>query len=204
MWETELVETPIRNRNTLFGSNVDFWDRLNASIDVWCSTGQPVTEYFLTPYILAESLSVKPYEAYTSIDDLYRQTRLDPKYIRPSQSTYSKFAVHPWGERYTVEGNVNWLINNPGYDLPADPIRVFIKQPYMDDWGPLTKHGFTGNPTNLANGEIYTLDHKRWVAYMEAGRDSIPIQWVTDDLFLRSQRWKFTTTNEGISILPEP
>jgi hypothetical protein len=204
MWEGEFVQTPIQHRNTIFGSGADFWDRFNASIDVWCSTGQPVTEYFLTPYLIAESLRTKPYEALSPIDDLYNQTSLDPKYIRPSQQSYSTTGPLPGGEIYTVDDNIQWLVNNPGKELPVKPIRVFIKQPYMNEWGPLTKHGYTGNPINLANGEIYTIDHRRWISYLEAGRDSIPIQWVTDDVFLRSQRWKFDTLNEGISILPKP
>jgi hypothetical protein len=60
LWESEFVEVPIANRDILFGSDASFWDRLNAAIDVWCSTGQPVTEYFLLPMVLASELDLSP------------------------------------------------------------------------------------------------------------------------------------------------
>jgi hypothetical protein len=108
------------------------------------------------------------------------------------------------GSVYTVEANIQWLKEHPDQDLPSlRPIRIFRKVASMDEWGPLTRFGFTGNPKNLVNGEIYTLDHRRLVAYRQAGRKSIPVQWV-DLNIARDERWKFDTKNGGLSITARP
>ena len=102
------------------------------------------------------------------------------KEIRFSQKTYSPTGRiydenGEWtGERYSVEENIELLKNNPDKDLP--PIRIFVKEDEMNGWGPKTYKGYTGDPKNLENGKIYTLDHRRLVAYREAGRDTIPIK----------------------------
>ncbi len=131
-------------------------------------------------------------------------TRLDPEEIRYSQSTFSKTGKTKEGGRYTVEGNVLWLRDHPGQVLPwGGPIRVFRKEAFMDEWGPMTKRGYKGDPRNLENGKIYTLDHRRLVAYRRAGRESIPVEWA-DLKTVKDNRWKFTTPNRGISIAPKP
>jgi hypothetical protein len=108
------------------------------------------------------------------------------------------------GDEFTVEAMIQWLKEHPDQDPPwLKPIRIFRKVPSMDEWGPLTKFGFTGAPKNLVNGEIYTLDHRRLVAYRQAGRKSIPIKWV-DLNIVRDERWKFDTKNGGLSITPRP
>jgi len=132
-----------------------------------------------------------------------RFTRLDAEKIRFSQATFSKSGKTEDGSEYTVEANVQWLREHPDQDLPfGEPIRVFRKEPFMDEWGPATRSGYTGDPKNLVNGEIYTLDHRRLVAYKQAGRKSVPFQWA-DLNTVRDQRWKFSTTNGGISITPQ-
>lgn len=130
--------------------------------------------------------------------------RLDAAQIRYSQSTYSLYGKTEEGGIYAVADNVQWLKDHPNQDLPwGGPIRVFRKQAFMDEWGPLTEHGFTGDPKNLENGEIYTLDHRRLVAYQLADRKTIPVQWanLTE---VRENSWKFTTPNGGRSIAPMP
>ncbi len=127
---------------------------------------------------------------------------LNPRNIRYSQKYYSSTGIRrDTGERYTVEENAELLRNNPDKDLP--PIRVFRKEKFMDEWGPLEKYGHRGDPVNLIDGEIYTLDHRRLVAYRMAGRDSIPVRWATLDE-IRSDRFKFSTPNGGTSIVPNP
>ena len=63
------------------------------------------------------------------------------------------------GKYYNVDKNVAQLANDDNFDLPA--IRVFVKTDDMNKWGPLTdKYGHTGDPKNLENGMVYTLDHR--------------------------------------------
>jgi hypothetical protein len=66
-------------------------------------------------------------------DDL-NTSRLNPQDIRYSQSPYST-----QGDGYTVSGNTKRLETNPGLDLPTKPIRIFVKDPIIDFWGPQTK-----------------------------------------------------------------
>jgi len=122
-------------------------------------------------------------------------SRLEAAQIRYSQSTYSIRGETDEGDLYTVEENVQWLRDHPDQELPwGEPIRVFRKQAFMDEWGPLTQIGFTGDPKNLDNGEIYTLDHRRLVANRLAGRKTVPVQWASLSV-VRDNRWKFTTSN---------
>ena len=131
-------------------------------------------------------------------------SRLDTAQIRYSQSSYSLYGEIEEGELYKVEENVQWLKDHSDQDLPwGGPIRVFRKQAFMDDWGSLSQGNFAGDPKNLDTGEIYTLDHRRLVAYRMAARKSIPVQW-TSPTVVRDNRWKFTTTNGGRSIAPSP
>lgn len=139
-----------------------------------------------------------------TVDSPNRIARLDPERIRFTQSTYSETGKTDDGAEYTVEGNAQWLREHPDQDFPwTGPIRVFRKEAFMDDWGPMTGFGYTGDPKNLINGEIYTLNHRRLVAYRRAGRKSIPVEWV-DLNIVRDQRWRFTTTTGGFSITPQP
>jgi hypothetical protein len=131
-------------------------------------------------------------------------SRLEAAQIRYSQSTYSLYGKTDEGGLYMVEENVQWLNDHPDQELPwGGPIRVFRKQAFMDDWGALSQGGFTGDPKNLENGAIYTLDHRRLVAYRLAGKKTIPVQWVSLDV-VKDNRWKFTTSNGGRSIAPSP
>lgn len=151
----------------------------------------------LAELYVAESLAGE------AVETAQRFTRLDAEKIRFSQATFSKSGKTEDGGQYTVEGNVQWLREHPDQDLPwGEPIRVFRKEAFMDEWGPATRSGYTGDPKNLVNGEIYTLDHRRLVAYKQAGRKSVPVQWA-DLNTVRDQRWKFSTTNGGISITPQ-
>lgn len=139
-----------------------------------------------------------------SVDSPNRIARLDPERIRFSQSTFSETGKTLDGDEYTVEENAQWLRQHPDQDFPwSGPIRVFQKAAFMDEWGPMTRFGYTGDPKNLINGEIYTLDHRRLIAYRRAARKSIPVEWA-DLNIVRDQRWKFTTTTGGFSITPTP
>ena len=131
-------------------------------------------------------------------------SHLEAAQIRYSQSTYSIRGEIEEGDLYLVEENVQWLRDHPNQELPwGGPIRIFRKQAFMDEWGPLSQEGFTGDPKNLAKGEIYTLDHRRLVAYRLAGRKTIPVEWAHLSV-VWDNRWKFTTTNGGHSIAPNP
>jgi hypothetical protein len=131
--------------------------------------------------------------------------RLPAEAIRYTQATFSISGSTADGTgTYTVEDNIKWLRDNPDKDLPwGGPIRVFRKQAFMDEWGPLTRNLFTGDPKNLENGMIYTLDHRRLVAYRRAGRQMIPVEWANLRL-VRDQRWRFTTTDRGQNIAGIP
>jgi hypothetical protein len=130
--------------------------------------------------------------------------RLDVDKIRYSQASYSVTGDAEDGSAYSVQDNIQWLREHPGEDLPwGGPIRVFRKQAFMDRWGPLARDSFVGDPVNLENGKIYTLDHRRLVAYREAGRNTIAVEWANVRL-VRDQRWKFTTANGGRSIEAGP
>ena len=130
--------------------------------------------------------------------------RLATTQIRYSQSTYSLYGKTDEDELYSVKGNTQWLKDHPDRELPwGGPIRVFRKQAFMDEWGPLSQGGYTGEPKNLVNGEIYTLDHRRLVAYQLAGRITIPVQWASLSV-VRDNRWKFSTSDGGCSIAPKP
>ena len=127
-------------------------------------------------------------------------SRLDAAQIRYSQSTYSLYGKTDEGELYRVEENIQWLKDHADQELPwGGPIRVFRKQPFMDEWGPLSQNGFSGDPRNLDSGEIYTLDHRRLVAYRMAARKIIPVQWASLSV-VWDNRWKFTTPNGGRSL----
>ena len=76
------------------------------------------------------------------------------------------------------------------------PIRVFVKTPNMDDMGPLND----GDPKNLINGRIYTIDNRRLYAFRQAGMPDIPTEWASPRDIERL-RWHFTTGNGGFAIL---
>ena len=130
--------------------------------------------------------------------------RLDTEKIRYSQASYSLSGDTEDGGSYTVEENTQWLKTHPGQDLPwGGPIRIFRKQAFMDEWGPLRQDRYLGDPKNLEICETYTLDHRRLVAYRRAERKTIPVEWANLRL-VRDLRWKFTTPNGGRSIAPRP
>ena len=116
----------------------------------------------------------------------------NPNDIRFTQD--SADSVHEGG--HTVDGNIQDLKSGaltPG-DMP--PIRVFRKAGYMDAWGAKTKYGYTGNPTNLEDDVLYTLDNRRLYEFQKAGLTDIPYEF-EDENNVASQRWKFSTQNQG-------
>ncbi|MEP0852957.1 DUF4157 domain-containing protein [Funiculus sociatus GB1-A4] len=120
----------------------------------------------------------------------------NPNRIRFTQETYTN-----QGKGYTVRENIEQLTAEPTWDIPAEPIRIFEKQAYMNNWGSMPKYGHIGDPKNLEDGQTYTLDNRRLAAYQQAGRNAIPAQMITDnENLIKEQRWKFTTKNYGKSI----
>jgi hypothetical protein len=144
-------------------------------------------------------------ESYREAETPGSLARLDPEKIKFSQASYSVSGkTEDRSSMYTVEDNIQWLREHPGQDLPwGGPVLIFRKQAFMDEWGPLVRNLFTGDPRNLENGEIYTLNHRRLVAYRRAGRKTIPVEWANLSV-VRDQRWRFTTTNRGGSISETP
>jgi hypothetical protein len=73
----------------------------------------------------------------------------------------------------------------------------------MDEWSPRTNPYHPefgpGDPRNLENGRMYSLDNRRVWSYDVAGRTTIPAIWATPEEILE-QRWKFTTQNQGTDI----
>ena len=66
----------------------------------------------------------------------------------------------------------------------------------MHAWGAKTKYGYTGNPTNLEDDVLYTLDNRRLYEFQKAGLTDIPYEF-EDENNVASQRWKFSTQNQG-------
>ncbi len=135
---------------------------------------------------------------------VHNACQLNTSLILFSQAKYTTSGRIDDLRRYQVADNVQWLIDNPGLDLPfGGPIEVFLKQPFMDAWGPL-KHptkDYIGDPVNLANGYIYTLDNRRLVTYILAMRDKVPVHWAYLDT-IKAKRFEFDTPNFGIWIDP--
>ena len=69
----------------------------------------------------------------------------------------------------------------------------------MNAWGAMSKNGYHGDPQNLLDTAIYTLDNRRLYTYKAAGRRCIPVV-PAGFAMIREERWKFDTTNYGVSI----
>jgi RHS repeat-associated protein len=99
--------------------------------------------------------------------------RLDPNRIRFSQDTASfNFKT---GASGTIDDMRNGLRSGTLDPADVEPIRVYLR-----------------------GGEVFTLDHRRLVAFQEAKVD-IPYEWATEAEIL-DEAWKFTTKNGGTSI----
>jgi len=124
--------------------------------------------------------------------------------MNPQDVFFSQDSCSPGGQGYTVNDNIQALQNGSLTPDDLPPIKVFQKDAAMDSWGSLTRYGYSGDPANLVNGRWYTLDNRRLLAFLEAGVEDIPVIDVSnnEDL-IRSQRWKFSTTNGGEDILCE-
>jgi RHS repeat-associated protein len=108
--------------------------------------------------------------------------------------------------RYTVEDNIQALQSGTMTpdDFPA--IRVFVKTPEMNDWGPMQggpRGRFWGDPANLENGRVYSLDNRRLYVFQQAEVTDIPVKWVQMREIYKT-RWHFDTPNGGTSIEVRP
>lgn len=121
--------------------------------------------------------------------------------MNPDDVRYTQHQCDNQGQGYTVEQNIQSLKDGSLSPDDLDPIRVFRKTGDMDKWGSRTKYGYTGDPANLANDEWYSLDNRRLYAFKLAGITDIPVDIVSSDTeLLFKQRYKFSTTDEGVSI----
>ncbi len=50
-----------------------------------------------------------------------------------------------------------------------------------------------------AQGKVWTLDHRRLIAFKMAGVKEIPVKWVSKDV-VSKEMWKMTTQTDGLSI----
>ncbi len=135
--------------------------------------------------------------------------RMNPNDIRFTQKEISNRGVikDAGGNvigTYTVEGNIEALQNGALTVDDFAPIKVFIKTPEMNEWGPMTGPGslsrYSGDPINLENGQVYSLDNRRLYTFQQAGVSEIPVEWAREEE-IYSRRWHFDTPNWGISIL---
>lgn len=128
--------------------------------------------------------------------------RLNIGDIHFTQAKYSTSGRIDDVRRYYVADNVRWLLENPGLDLPwGGEIEVFVKRPFMDKWGPMVYKDYVGDPMNLANDLIYTLDNRRLATYVLAERETVPVRWANIRR-IREKSYEFDTRNFGVWIEP--
>ncbi len=95
--------------------------------------------------------------------------------------------------------------NNPEQ---LNPIRVFEKQPWMDEFTPASRirsNGTidTGDWATMENGEIYTLNNRSYTVATMAGMKNVPVEWVPwEEIYAYS--YQFDSPNFGTSIWIRP
>lgn len=97
--------------------------------------------------------------------------------INPKEVRYMQSSINNRTGEYTVLGNAEALKN--GTLKPTDLALIRL---WKDD-----------------EGRIWTLDHRRLVAFRLAGIEKVPFKWATKEE-VESQMWKMTTTTEGKTI----
>ena len=121
--------------------------------------------------------SANAVEAHASVQGEAPQSlaRLDVKEIRYSQASYSVTGDTEDGHPYSVQDNAKWLREHPGEDLPwGGPIRIFRKEAFMDNWGPLARDSNVGDPVNLENGETTRWTTGGWLPTGRRGGTRLP------------------------------
>jgi hypothetical protein len=116
---------------------------------------------------------------------------INPNDVRFTQKSIG--ATHPDG--HTVAGNIAELKAGTLKPENMDPIRVFRMN---DEVGGLSPRG-GGNPNNLVNGELYSLDNRRLFEFREAGIQDIPYREATMAEIMDLVP-HMSTRNGGISI----
>jgi hypothetical protein len=82
-------------------------------------------------------------QSYRGVETPGTLSRLEAAAIRYAQSTYSLYGEVDDVDLYKVEDNIQWLRDHPDQELPwGGPIRVFRKQAFMNDWGPVVSDTF--------------------------------------------------------------
>jgi len=122
--------------------------------------------------------------------------------VNPAGIRFTQRSISDQGEGYSVSGNIRVLGRAGALPPSVPPARVFVKKPAMDAWGPLSAQDFNavGDPKNLEDGQVYTLDNRRVYAYQQAGV-LMPKPQVVPDEVARRERWKFSTRSQGTSIM---
>ena len=139
--------------------------------------------------------------------------RVKYKYYNTAQTTYN-FEVADFHTYYVSDSKV--LVHNKCYLDPND-IRYtqdsisnrFKDGSSVDDMIDGLKNGNISVDDVSAirvfkqNGKIYSLDNRRLYAFKQAGMKSIQVSWVnpTSPNITKEIAWKFTTLNDGLSIV---
>ncbi|MCP4363210.1 MAG: hypothetical protein GY796_34855, partial [Chloroflexi bacterium] len=127
----------------------------------------------------------------------------DVRRIGFTQKYYTYFT-----KEYTLGDNVFTLLDNPGLYLDVPPIQIFRKNDIMDEWGKAInrKKGYFGYANRLKGGMIYSVDNRRLAAYLAAGRETIPVEWLKmgPRRIWRDHGSKFSTADFGFSIQAMP
>jgi len=116
----------------------------------------------------------------------------------PAGIRFTQGTVTNKGDVYTVKDNIAKLNEDPKWDVPSGPIRIFKKEAWMDTIPDKKTRFGLASPRHLKDGQTYTLDNRRLYAYKKAGRSAIPAQKASPNRIKRDS-FKFTTTNFGVS-----
>jgi RHS repeat-associated protein len=102
----------------------------------------------------------------------------------------------------TLAEGVSRYQNNPY------PIRVFEKQPWMNQVSPQTHisssgETYTGDWTTMYNGEYYTLNNRSYTVATMGNRNNIPVRWASwDEIWEYS--YQFSSESHGREIFLFP
>jgi len=84
-------------------------------------------------------------------------------------------------------------------DAEFNPISVFEKQPWMDNFVPKSMGNYVGDWNNLTNGSIYTLNNRGYAIAVAADFQTVPVVWANFDT-IWSLSYQFDTPNSGVDI----
>lgn len=126
-----------------------------------------------------------------------------PPYLRTDEVYWAQLRVSP---QFTDGTSLSQGVIN--YQNAPYPIRVFEKQPWMDQIPPVTRqvpsgNVYTGNWSTMNNGEIYTLNNRSYTIATMANLENIPVRWAPwDEIWEYS--YQFNSPNFGREIWLAP